>query len=223
MRPSNFHMRLAHAPLQHSTGTRRTSPARPTSLPAGTNGPFQDTTNFREWIVQQKHGKTHTSYILFVKFTLPCQKISWFKTMTSRNTGLSENSKTISLVIHECCKKQQKLYMNFLNYLFPRDWTTMFKVKVSKTAFITATSYFRPKVQVPCFSFSLHNKQKMFNTDRKMIIIGIWSWIPVTNMAAFTWRKSWKSQTVGLSTCRMKYRSLPPQKYFHYSNITLTK
>jgi hypothetical protein len=44
--PGNRRVRLAHAPLQPSTGARHaTSPAIPTSLPAGTNGPFQDPTN----------------------------------------------------------------------------------------------------------------------------------------------------------------------------------
>jgi hypothetical protein len=52
MRPINFRMQLAHAPLHHSTGTHHaTSPASLTSLPTGTNGPFQDPTNFIEWIV----------------------------------------------------------------------------------------------------------------------------------------------------------------------------
>jgi hypothetical protein len=47
--PGNRRMRLAHAPLHHSTGARRsTSPARLTFLPAGTNGPFQGLTNFIE-------------------------------------------------------------------------------------------------------------------------------------------------------------------------------
>jgi hypothetical protein len=81
MRPSNFRMRPTHAPLpaaalrpgntrqpQHATQQLpHTASARTTksfyrrtprhitsetkSLPAGTNGPFQDPTNFIEWIV----------------------------------------------------------------------------------------------------------------------------------------------------------------------------
>jgi hypothetical protein len=46
--------RTATRQLLHATSARTT-----TTLPAGTNGPFQGPTNFTEWTVYQNNGNSH--------------------------------------------------------------------------------------------------------------------------------------------------------------------
>jgi hypothetical protein len=50
--------RIATRQLPHATNARTI-----TSLPAGTNGPFQGPTNFTEWIVYQNNGNPHISLL----------------------------------------------------------------------------------------------------------------------------------------------------------------